>query len=109
MIRVTIYQDDCENIKGFHSEGHAEYADPGYDIVCAAVSILCINTVNSIEEFTDVTFSEGQDAERGMIDFEVTQDATAETNLLFRSMILGLQGIQDNYGDEYLILEFKEV
>ena len=32
----------------FVSKGHAGYAEEGYDIVCAAVSVLIINTVNSI-------------------------------------------------------------
>ena len=33
--------------------GHAGYDDIGKDIVCAAVSVLVINTLNSIERFTD--------------------------------------------------------
>ncbi len=36
MIHVTIYQNKYKECVGFQTEGHAEYADPGQDIVCAA-------------------------------------------------------------------------
>ena len=52
MIHVTIFQNKYKECVGFQTEGHAEYADPGQDIVCAAASILVINTINAIEEFT---------------------------------------------------------
>ena len=34
-------------------KGHAGYAEEGYDIICAAVSALTVNTINSIEQFTE--------------------------------------------------------
>ena len=52
---------------GFQTEGHAEYADPGQDIVCAAVSVLIINTMNAIELYTEDAFSVFSDEETGMI------------------------------------------
>ena len=53
MIHVTIFQNKYKECVGFQTEGHAEYANPGQDIVCAAASILVINTINAIEEFTE--------------------------------------------------------
>ena len=53
MIHVTIFQNKYKECVGFQTEGHAEYASPGQDIVCAAASILVINTINAIEEFTE--------------------------------------------------------
>ena len=35
MIHVVIYQNEKEECTGFQTEGHAEYADPGQDIVVA--------------------------------------------------------------------------
>ena len=52
--------------KSFHIQGHAGYADAGEDIVCAAVSALVINTINSIEEFTEDAFT--CDCKDGMIE-----------------------------------------
>ena len=49
MINVVIYQNEKEECTGFQTEGHAGYADPGQDIVCAAASVLIINTMNAIE------------------------------------------------------------
>ena len=50
MIHVTIYENDRKECIGFQTKGHAEYAKMGQDIVCAAVSVLVINTMNAIED-----------------------------------------------------------
>ena len=47
MITVEIRKSNGEYV-GFSSKGHAGYADEGYDIICAAVSVLTVNTINSI-------------------------------------------------------------
>ena len=47
MIDVTLFQNDSGDYVGFRMTGHAEYAEYGSDIVCAAVSVLVINTINS--------------------------------------------------------------
>ena len=52
MIKITVYSRQ-DQYTGFRSEGHAGYAEEGYDIICAAVSVLSVNLVNSIEEFTE--------------------------------------------------------
>ena len=65
MIKVTIYQSSEGEISGFAIQGHAGYAESGSDIVCAAVSVLAQNTVNSIEQFTQDGFSADVDEEEG--------------------------------------------
>ena len=57
MTTVTIYQTKNGIYKGFELSGHAGYAKSGADIVCAAISMLTTNTINSIETFTDDFFS----------------------------------------------------
>ena len=52
MIRVTIYKNEKHECVGFKALGHAGYSENGQDVVCAAVSVLTINTVNAIEIFT---------------------------------------------------------
>ena len=52
MIQVTIYKNADNLITGYKLSGHADYSEYGSDIVCAAVSALVINTINSIENFT---------------------------------------------------------
>ena len=69
MIHVTVYQNAAKmNISVFRHEGHAGYAPEGQDIVCAAASVLMINTMNAIEAvYTDDAFctlmrTDGSDA-----------------------------------------------
>ena len=101
MIHVTIFQNKYKECVGFQTEGHAEYADPGQDIVCAAASILVINTINAIEEFTE------DDA--GMISYHLNHPSK-DAQLLLNTMILGLEQMvdDDNYA-EYIDLTFEEV
>ena len=53
MIKVTFYKNSDGSYAGFQSLGHAGYSEHGSDIICAAVSVLVINTINSITELTD--------------------------------------------------------
>ena len=49
MITISIYKNAEGIYNGFKVLGHAGFDDKGKDIVCAAVSVLVINTINSIE------------------------------------------------------------
>ena len=109
MITITIYQNREQVAQGFRCIGHAGYANVGEDIVCSAVSVLVINTINSIEVYTDAEFDIETEEETGLIAFRLKDPANHDETLLIDSMILGLQGIQNDYGKEFLILEFKEV
>ena len=60
MISVVITKHNDE-YSGIEFNGHAGYADSGEDIVCAAVSVLVINTFNAIERFTDDAFNSDYD------------------------------------------------
>ena len=51
MITVTVTKKN-NSYTEFTSKGHAGYAEEGQDIICAAVSVLVINTVNSLETLT---------------------------------------------------------
>ena len=108
MITITILQDH-EDAVGFHCTGHSGYAEAGSDIICAGVSALVINTINSIETFTEDSYHIDTEETSGLIDFRLDQKAGHDTQLLMKSMVLGLQGIQNDYGNEYIILDFKEV
>ena len=108
MIRVTIYQKNKE-IVGFKSEGHAEYDESGKDIVCAAVSTLVINTVNSIDQFTDDDYEVNQDETNALIEFQLTTDKPSrETSVLLKSLKLGLSGVSLGNSD-YLRIFSEEV
>ena len=70
MIKVTVYKTVNHDYAGLdRTSGHAGYAEAGSDMVCAAVSVLVINTLNSIERFTSDKISLVSDEETGMIEF----------------------------------------
>ncbi|MDF2590107.1 MAG: hypothetical protein K0S41_3948 [Anaerocolumna sp.] len=102
MIKISIYQNAEGKITGFKSTGHAGFAESGQDIICAAVSALVINTVNSIEHFTSDTFNIKENEKKGEIDFKIVSNLSNESSLLLNSLLLGLQGIQEDYGQEYI-------
>jgi len=108
MISVTIIKHD-KCYKEIHLDGHAKFAKFGKDIVCSAVSVLVINTINSIEEFTDDAFS-GEAAENGgRLDVVFPEELSHDSILLLDSMVLGLKTIQKDYGSKYISLQCKEV
>lgn len=108
MISVTIYQDSEQNITGFAMQGHAGYDQSGSDIVCAAASVLAQNAVNSIERFTDDSFTVDINEENGELYVRLEPGYSPETALLLDSLILGLQGIEEEYM-EYIDVIFEEV
>lgn len=109
MTKITIYKNQKKEFKGFDCLGHAGYGVEGEDIVCAGISVLVINTMNSIEQFSDTAFAVTTDATDGMIHFRFQESPDAAAQLLINSMILGLQGIKKQYGKTFLTLDNKEV
>ena len=78
------------------------------DIVCAAVSALVINFVNSLDELTDDHYQIDVSQEDAEIDVVFTEELSKEGSLLLRSLILGLTSVEEEHG-QYLDVIFKEV
>lgn len=109
MTKITIFRNQDQAFLGFGCLGHAGYAEEGEDIVCAGISALVINTINSLGIYTKEKFSTDSDEETGMITLKFDSPAGHDADLLMKSLVLGLQGIQNTYGNDYIILTFKEV
>jgi len=108
MLKVTVYRDSDDRIRGFQISGHSGYSESGSDIVCAAVSALAENTVNSIETFTeDPVEIEAVNEEEGFLHFRL-ETVSEESGLLLNSLVLGLQNIADSYG-QFVQIRFEEV
>ena len=105
MITVSVRRSG-DIISGFTVEGHAGYADKGEDIVCAAVSILAINTVNSIEKLTgNVPVVDESD---GFLDVKVPDPTEKGAKLLLDSFLLGIEGIVEEYGNKFVKLSLTD-
>lgn len=102
MVRVSEYKNAAGKRAGFFCIGHAEFAEEGSDIVCAAISVLTMNAVNSIQAFTSDTFSYNEDPRRGMMDFKITSAVSDASALLLDSLFLGLSEIEEAYGSRYI-------
>ena len=109
MTKITVFRNQNHEYLGFDCIGHAGFANHGKDVVCAGISILVLNTMNAIEEYTDADFSVDADKRTGDIHFRFSSPAEHDAALLMDTLILGLQGIQSSYGKKFLKLQFKEV
>ncbi|MCD7883218.1 MAG: ribosomal-processing cysteine protease Prp [Lachnospiraceae bacterium] len=108
MIRLTVWKSKNQ-YRGFSFEGHAGYAPEGEDIICAAVSALALNTVNSIEVFTDDFFEQELSEDGGYLRMAFRGSVSEKTSLLMDSLLLGITNIQAEYGSEYITLTYEEV
>ena len=106
MIKISITTNEGQ-FKRFSVSGHAEFDDSGRDIVCSAVSMLVINTVNSLDAFTESEIDIETNDEKGYINCYI-KNPTPESELLMKSLVLGLEGVKDSYS-EYVQIYYKEV
>ena len=102
MIKAIVERNEAGEIAGFTLTGHAGYAPEGEDIVCAAVSMLAINAVNSVEKFTGAKCeTEGDEQEGGRLSFHVQEVHSPmerhDVSLLLRSLLFGLRCVEMAY------------
>lgn len=79
---------------GINIQGHAHYAEPGKDIVCAGISALVQNLIQSIEELTTDTIK--YDMSPGKVDIYFG-NLSEHAQLLVDSFFVGVRLIADNY------------
>ena len=100
MIKITAIYNETDELCGFRSEGHAGLDKKGKDIICAAVSALALNCVNSVEALTSDRFSCKQ--EDGFLELIIVSDVSKESSLLLDSFFIGVKSIADEYGDRFI-------
>ena len=108
MTSITVIKED-NRIVAFTCNGHAGYAKASEDIVCAAISMLVINTINSIETLTKMVPIVETDEKSGYIHCSFEDDVTDDAALLLEAMLLGLSQIKEQYGTKYIDVKIKEV
>ncbi len=114
MTHATIYKSSLNGeILGFRTEGHAGYAESGSDIVCASISILVINTINTIDLYCDCTYTTDVNEKAGLIEFKLSPfvkdlKVSNEVRVLLNGLELGLcQVAKEN--PKHLTITVKEV
>lgn len=109
MTSITFHKTKSGEYKDFICSGHAGSGSYGKDIVCASISVLVINTINSLEEIAHEKISVESDEERGLIICRFEESLQEASRILVDSLVLGLSHIAGQYGKKYCKLEFKEV
>jgi hypothetical protein len=103
MIDVLILRNRAQDITGFKVSGHALFAEAGNDIICSAVSMLTINTVNAIEQFLpDEPMVVNVDRKSGFIEARLKEKPTERSEILLRTFHLGMVSIEEQYGRQYV-------
>jgi len=95
--------------RGLECSGHAGYARHGKDIVCAALSVLVINTLNSLEELCGLEIKPDAEEESGHIACSFPDNMDEKAVLLLDSLALGCVSIEKQYGRKYCNVKFEEV
>lgn len=95
MIEVHITQD------GLMVKGHAGYAEPGKDIVCAAVTALTQTLIQSIEDLTDdeIEYS----ISPGRVDIN-HRNLSEKSKTLVDSFFVGIRLIADEFPNYVAIM-----
>ena len=100
MTTVTIIQSKDGEYKGFVCAGHAGYANSGSDIVCAAISVLVINTINSLDQLTKASIDVETEETDGYISCQFKEPLNEAQKLLMDSFVLGIEHVVDGYGSQ---------
>jgi len=108
MTQITFYRDHQGKPAGFQAKDHAGYAEEGQDIVCAAVSALVINFLNSFEQLTEDAGTYHTSEDDAVIEFRVSGTCSKEGQILLDSLVLGITNIESEYRP-YIHVVFEEV
>lgn len=109
MIRITLYRDGENRLTGFQAKGHAEYADAGKDIVCAAVSVLTTTCVNALEAVAGVTpkVTVRDGYLTVALPSSMSEAQMHDAQIILRSMKQGLEDVEET-AKEYVKLSIQE-
>lgn len=109
MTTITVSKDSNGSYKEFICKGHAGFKEAGRDIVCASISVLVLNTINSLEDLAKESFKTDVDEESGYIRCQFINPLQSKSIFLLDSMVYGLKNIEKEYGKKYLKVKFEEV
>jgi uncharacterized protein YsxB (DUF464 family) len=116
MTTVLITKSAGKEYQSITCMGHAGFARKAvftrrrseFDMVCAAISILVLNTVNALDELAGETLKVTQDAQTGFLRCEFQGGLQEKSVFLLDAMVFGLEELSRTYGRKYLQVNFEE-
>ncbi|HYH02601.1 MAG TPA: ribosomal-processing cysteine protease Prp [Bacillota bacterium] len=109
MVTVEIKVNRQKKYIGFICSGHAGYGESGYDIVCAAISILTHTIAASLESIVGLPLRVKADENQGYLEctWDPQPDKAEQSDLLIKTLILGLSEIHEQYPDHISLCEME--
>lgn len=114
MINIVIYKKH-DLVLGFEIKGHANYAEYGNDIVCAAVSVLSQTTLFSFIDVCklnkDEYYYKLQDDGYLLVRLNskyIRNKQFLESQIVLKTFEVGIKSISESYS-EHVALEYREV
>lgn len=95
MISIEINRNRDGQILACHIDGHAGYDDHGYDIVCAAVSVLSCTAILGLQDIAKQVGSYSNAS--GRCDMVLSGNITQSGQDILETMVLGLTEISHQY------------
>lgn len=103
MIDVTLLIKNEKRL-GFAIKGHANFDQHGYDIVCAAVSILSYTAVNTLDYYgIDFDFFDDENEMKVSL-----KNPNEKSEIILNDFEIGIKTLLTNY-NEYVNLNYREV
>ena len=103
MIDVTLLIKKEKRL-GFAIKGHANFDQHGYDIVCAAVSILSYTAVNTLDYY-EIDFDFFDDENKMKVSLK---NSNEKSEIILNNFEIGIKTLLTNY-NEYVNLNYREV
>ena len=103
MIDVTLLIKNEKRL-GFAIKDHANFDQHGYDIVCAAVSILSYTAVNTLD-YCEIDFDFFDDENEMKVSLK---NSNEKSEIILNDFEIGIKTLLTNY-NEYVNLNYREV
>ncbi|WP_297811038.1 ribosomal-processing cysteine protease Prp [uncultured Finegoldia sp.] len=113
MVDVQVFKKNEKVIK-LISTGHANHGSYGNDVVCSAISVYLINTVNTFTEILKLTDEQLiYSFKSGFFSFEINYDLLNEiemiqVDILIKSLMFALESIREE-NKKNLRINYQEV
>lgn len=88
--------------KRITATGHARYAQPGKDIVCAAVSALTLSLIHALHDLTPGLVLSTEDD--GNVEIDIMH-STNKTDLLVAAYVIGIRDIAESFPTHVKLVE----
>ena len=110
MLYATLYHDKDGDPVGFTMIGHTGKAPAGKDILCAALSMMAINTANALCILTEDETHIVKNEEEALLDVRLDKKPSEKAAVLLGAFDLACRSIRDDkQNDPYFSLKREEI